>query len=421
MRWVLCLLAVLTLVHASASAQNSRRVALVIANAGYFAATPLTNPPNDARLVADALRRAGFDTVEVKTDLSVVSFRSTLRGFRVKASEAQVALVYYAGHGIEANGKNWLIPTDAKLESNLDLTDEAIDLDRVIADVSGAALQVVILDACRNNPFGRSWGSRSRAIDRGLGAVDIDDVLVIFAAAPGQTASDGVGVNSPFATALAQRLTQPDLPIQLLGNVVRDDVVRATGNRQRPYVSASMTGELFYLVPRTRDEQISQNPPTATSANLEALTWQGALAANSVAAFEDYLRRYPNGQFSEQARQNVARIKTNMMTTQPSLGAQITSRDPKVLMGAWRLLGSCPSGGPDFDVIEASDSEIRVRHDRSALAMGLNTYRYRVFERLGDRTVFETRRAFGSFRVSWIFSDGSIEWSDGRAKCRFVR
>ncbi|MDX2197433.1 MAG: caspase family protein [Phycisphaerae bacterium] len=252
MRWVVRIFAVMVLALTAADAQAPRRVALVIGNANYAAAAALANPPNDARLVADALRRAGFQTVDVKANLPAAPFRAALRAFRQQAAGAQVALVYYAGHGIEAKGKNWLIPVDAALNSDLDLVDEAIDLDRVIEDVSGADLRVVIVDACRNNPFGRTWRSGTRAVQRGLGPIDADDVLVIFAAAPGQTASDGEGAsNSPFAQALARRLPQADLPVQVLGNVVRDDVLRATGNTQRPFVSASMTGELFYLVPRT--------------------------------------------------------------------------------------------------------------------------------------------------------------------------
>lgn len=231
-----------------ASAQAPRRVALVIANAAYAHASQLGNPPNDARLVSQALARAGFQTIVARSDLSVAAMRTTLRDFRTQAAGAQVALVYYAGHGIESGGRNWLIPTDAKLASDLDLIDEAIDLDRVLSDVAGADLRVVILDACRDNPFGRSWRGGTRTLTRGLGAVDVDDVLVIFAAAPGQQAADGTGGNSPFATALARRLPEPDLAIQLLGNVVRDDVLAATANQQRPFVSQSMTGTAFALV-----------------------------------------------------------------------------------------------------------------------------------------------------------------------------
>jgi formylglycine-generating enzyme required for sulfatase activity len=262
MRWIGTLLAFLVLAALPASAQGPRRVALVVANATYAHASRLANPLNDARLVADGLRRAGFQTVDLRTDVPIATFRTALRDFRAKADGAQVALVYYAGHGIEAAGRNWLIPVDAMLAADRDLQDEAIDLDRVLDDVSGAQLRVVVLDSCRDNPFGRTWRRGTRAVTRGLGPVDVDDVLVIYAAAPGQTASDGEGrANSPFAAALAKRLPQADLPIQLLGGTVRDDVLAATGGVQRPFVSASITGTPFYLVPRTPTP-----PATQTSA-----------------------------------------------------------------------------------------------------------------------------------------------------------
>lgn len=226
------------------------RVALVIGNARYAHAGRLENPPNDARLVAQALAGAGFATVDARADLGVASFRRALKDFRERASGAQVALVYYAGHGIEAGGRNWLIPTDAVLSSEYDLTDEAISLDQVMEALKGADLRVAILDACRDNPLGRSWSRGTRGMTRGLAPVDADDVLVIYAAAPGQTAADGEGQgNSPFAVALARRLPEPGLPIQLLGGAVRDDVLGASGGKQRPFVSASITGTPFALVP----------------------------------------------------------------------------------------------------------------------------------------------------------------------------
>lgn len=226
-----------------------RRVALVIANETYAIAGSLKNPKRDADIVAKALGKAGFRTVVAESDLNNVSFRKAVRDFRSLADGAEVALVYYAGHGIEAKGRNWLIPTDARLASERDLPYEAVDLDLVLASLDGASMRVVILDACRNNPLGRNWTTGVRSVSRGLEGLEVDDVLVIYAAAAGQTAADGVGANSPFATALARRLPEAGLPIQLLGGAVRDDVLAATGGVQRPFVSASVTGTPFYLVP----------------------------------------------------------------------------------------------------------------------------------------------------------------------------
>ena len=221
-------------------------------------------------------------------------------------------MVYYAGHGIEGQGKNWLIPTDARLSSALDLPYEAIELSRVLEAVSGARIRIVVLDACRNNPFGPAWQSGSRAVSRGLSGVEVDDVLVIYAAAPGQTASDGTGPNSPFATSFARRLLQPDLPVQLLGGAVRDDVLAATGGVQRPYVSASITGTPVYLLaPATA----STRPPTGAAAppidaaTLDALAWQGAVRANTSQAFQEYVRQFPQGRFAALAQQNIAALE----------------------------------------------------------------------------------------------------------------
>ena len=198
-------------------------------------------------------------------------------------------------------------------KSDLDLPYEAIDLDRVMESISGAQVRMVVLDACRNNPFGRSWRSSTRAVTRGLGGLEVDDVLVIYAAAPGQTASDGDGANSPFATSLARRLVEPDLPVQLLGGAVRDDVLAATGGTQRPFVSASITGTPIYLVARTAAQPAAVVAAPSQSnfdeATLDALGWQGALGAQSAAAFEEYKAQFPKGRFVRLADQNIAKLR----------------------------------------------------------------------------------------------------------------
>jgi hypothetical protein len=313
MLWRILLLCLLLTGTAHA---ESGKVALIIANGTYANAGRLPNPTNDAQLVATAARRAGFDAVTLATDLSLTNFQRALRDFRDKAAGAQVAMVYYAGHGIEGGGKNWLIPVDAALKSDLDLPYEAIDLDRVMEAISGAKVRMVVLDACRNNPFGRSWRSSSRAVTRGLASLDVDDVLVIYSAAPGQTASDGTGANSPFATSLAKRLDQPDLPVQLLGGAVRDDVLAATGGEQRPFVSASITGTPIYLMPGRGGAAMGSAPATTAppvaatvdQATLDALAWQGAMGANSIDAYQEYRRQFPQGRFVRLAEQNIVRL-----------------------------------------------------------------------------------------------------------------
>jgi len=245
---------------------SASKVALIIGNSDYTHAGPLDNPANDAELIAQAARTTGFDTVIVARDLGLAEFTTTLRDFRDKADGAEVAMIYFAGHGMEGEGKNWLLPTDAILEKSRDLPYEAVDLERVMETLNGAQVRMVVLDACRNNPFAQTWKAGTRAVRRGLAGVEVDDVIVIYAAAPGQTASDGNGAaNSPFAVALANRLPQPDLPLQLLGGSVRDDVLAATDGDQRPFVSASVTGTPIYLQPdKAANRGFSNNAAPAT-------------------------------------------------------------------------------------------------------------------------------------------------------------
>lgn len=168
-RVLLAVVALLALVGASASSAQApgRRVALVIGNGGYSGVPRLANPPRDAALIERTLRRAGFQTVATRTDLGRAGFEQALREFTRQAEGAEVALIYYAGHGMEMNGRNWLIPTDAVLADERDLSFEAVDLERVLAAVEGArGLRVVLLDACRDNPFGGPQLGRSHLPER---------------------------------------------------------------------------------------------------------------------------------------------------------------------------------------------------------------------------------------------------------------
>lgn len=281
----------LCLVVYTGAAGAQKRVALVIGNGAYKAQRLLENPANDARLVSQALTAARFAVVDTKTDLGIGEFRQALRRFQSMSTGADVAFVYFAGHGMEVAGVNWLIPTDAELAEDRDLEYEAIKTDLVLQALAGANLRVLVIDACRDNPFGRGWRSATRNTVAGLAKLEADDVLVLFAAAPGRTASDGSEGNSPFAKALARRLPEPGVPIQLLGGNVRDDVLAATKGVQRPYVSASITGRPFYLIPAEPAKPAAPPPPTVGDAARE---WQDVKSTTSAAALKAFLERYPN-------------------------------------------------------------------------------------------------------------------------------
>ena len=257
----------------AAAVGQGRRVALVIGNAAYRNANVLTNPEHDAEVVAASLRAIGFDTVTLLEDGTRDKMLASLRAFSAQAAQADWALVYYSGHGMEVFGTNYLIPVDAKLAIDRDVSGETVSLDQVMASINGAKkLKMVLLDACRTNPFlavmhrtssldigltqasyaaaGPQSAAVVRAVDHGLGEVKVPTgTLVVYAAKHGQSALDGQGGDSPFAVALVQRLATPNVEIDKVFRLVRDDVLEATAGRQEPYTYGSLPGnEDFFFV-----------------------------------------------------------------------------------------------------------------------------------------------------------------------------
>jgi TPR repeat protein len=228
-----------------------RRVALVIGNGRYRAVPELPNPANDARAVAVALRAHGFASVRVVSNATRAELAAALSDFQREADTADWAMIYYAGHGIEIGGINYLVPVDARLRDDRDVADEAMPMNRALDAISGARkLKLVVLDACRDNPFlqkmRRVMASRS-TVSRGLAAVDpIGATLVVFAAKDGETALDGDGGNSPFTASLVKWMAEPGVEINLMFRLVTDDVLTATANRQRPFVYGSLPGRAEY-------------------------------------------------------------------------------------------------------------------------------------------------------------------------------
>jgi uncharacterized caspase-like protein len=227
------------------------RVALVIGNSNYSAVGRLPNPPRDAAVLAQALRDAGFRTVQVESDLGSEAMRRALRDFSAQAATADWAVIYYAGHGIEIGGQNYLVPIDARLRSDRDVQFEAVPLDQVLTSIEGARkLRLVILDACRDNPFAQQMtrSLASRSVGRGLARIEPEGgTLVAYAAKAGQVALDGEGQNSPFVSALVKHIGTPGTEINFLFRKVRDDVLAATGKAQEPFVYGSLPGENFYF------------------------------------------------------------------------------------------------------------------------------------------------------------------------------
>ncbi len=242
---------------AESAPNTERRVALVIGIGGYQNAPHLTNPVNDARAIGDSLRRLHFDVTELY-DPDFRALNSGVREFGIRAATADVAVVYYAGHGVQVDRENYLIPADAKLERERDLLYEAMPLDRLLGEVSQASrIGIVLLDSCRNNPFiervSRSITVAGRAVSTTPGLARVDNVprntMVVMAAKADQIAEDG-NEHSPFASALLAHFQIPGLELSLFFRSVRDTVLRATNNRQEPYVFSSLGADPFYFYPR---------------------------------------------------------------------------------------------------------------------------------------------------------------------------
>ena len=223
--------AIFAMALASDVAWAEKRVALIVGNSTYQSVPQLPNPSRDATSVAKLFRDAGFESVDVQLNVGNLEFKRAIRKFEGMADQADIAVVYYAGHGLEIAGTNYLIPTDAKLASDRDAQDEAILLERLVSSADGAKrLRLVILDACRDNPFvttmRRERKTASRAVASGLGKVEptSTDTLIAYAAKAGSTADDGDGLHSPFTTAVLKNLTVPGLDVRLAFGRVRDDV-----------------------------------------------------------------------------------------------------------------------------------------------------------------------------------------------------
>jgi uncharacterized caspase-like protein len=305
----------------SSPAFADKRVALVIGNAGYRAVAELANPRKDARDVAAALRAAAFAKVVEQYDLTVREMQRALAQFEDTATGADWAVVYYAGHGIEVDGRNYLVPIDAELKRASDVEDETLPLDRVLARVAAAGkLQLVILDACRENSFKRRMaGVATRTIgERGLARIEPahPNVVVAYAARDSQVALDGPpGENSPYARALLKYLAEPGLELGKFFRKVRDDVLADTGGRQRPFEYGSLTGQdLFFKpalggpVPLASPSAAPSSPTTAQPGEAER-AWAAVKDSTSVAALEAFKAHYGNSFHADLAQVRINELR----------------------------------------------------------------------------------------------------------------
>jgi len=315
---------------ASAFAEGDKRVAMVIGNGDYKVAPHLDNPVNDARAVAASFRHLGFQVTE-GYDLNIAQMRATLSAFSESLVDSKAAVIYYAGHGVAIDDENYLLPVDIALKTPADLDLNAISVSLILRQMRrDERVNVVILDACRDNPFAADLArSKTRALigERGLTAVDGDLVrgaLIAFASDPRSVALDGrPGEHSPFTRALLDHLEDQGVPIDTVMSRVRSQVWESTGQRQLPWVNTSIIGE-FDLNPAARPVVAAVAPTPATpvapvaappSASTEDLVWESAQHSNLAADYQAYLDAFPSGTFAQMAHNRIAALSSPQTRT----------------------------------------------------------------------------------------------------------
>jgi len=297
-----------------------KRVALVIGNSAYQNTPPLANPKNDANEMGKVLKRVGFD-VDVVVDATKSQMDQALRRFGNKLDGSNAAVFYYAGHGIQVDGVNYILPVDASLKNERDLTWEASDLTTVLKQMEGRdRVNLLFLDACRDNPLSqtlaRSMGeNRSASIGRGLAPMKANaGTLISYSTKEGEVAVDGKGKHSPYTEALLKHIETPGVEIGLLLRKVREEVIAATKNKQVPWEYGSLLGEFYFTGPVTIQVQPAPDEKGSKS-RLEGLYWESIMNDKNPAVFEAYLKKYPDGEFADLAKIKIADLKKEMTQT----------------------------------------------------------------------------------------------------------
>jgi hypothetical protein len=283
---------------ASAIAADQTRVALVIGNAAYRE-SPLKNPVNDARAMATVLKQLGFKVIS-RENATKQQMERAVAEFGQALTPGSVALFYYAGHGIQVNGHNFLVPVDAEITSEQVVRLESLDTDAVIDQLaaSGSDVNLVILDACRNNPFER----RFRSQGGGLAQIDAPKgTLIAYATAPGRVAADGSGSNGLYTAKLVEAINTSGIPIEEMFKRVRIAVSRETGDEQTPWEASSLVGDFYFGGPTN----VVLNAPT----DRDALHWESVKDSSEPQLLQTYLDQYPEGAFASLAKAKLAALR----------------------------------------------------------------------------------------------------------------
>jgi hypothetical protein len=314
----------------SVSKRNSeQQLALVIGNGAYRDA-PLINPVNDARDIASILGGLGFQVIH-KENLTQNEMKKVIRAFGERIRNTGIGLFYYAGHGIQVNGQNYLIPVGANINSEDEVEYESVDVGLLLAQMgsAGNSMNIVILDACRNNPFARSF----RSGVRGLASINAPSgTLIAYATAPGSVASDGDARNGLYTQELLTSIKTPGLNIEEVFKRTRIAVRDKTSGRQIPWESSSLVGDFYFIKLNSVAKPAELQTTNADSVKIELTYWESTKNSTDVEDFRAYIEKYPDGAFVELARNRLDSLsKTKPATARPSV--KLDPRDP--ISGEW--------------------------------------------------------------------------------------
>ncbi len=401
------------------AAINETRVALVIGNSNYKSA-PLRNPTNDAKAIADKLQGLGFK-VTLKLDQDQKSMADAIRTFGNQLKAGGAGLFYYAGHGMQVKGRNFLIPVDADIQNEDEVPYRSIDANEVLSKMETAKnrLNLMVLDACRNNPFSRKFRSASQ----GLAQMDAPSgTLVAFATAPGSVASDGTGKNGLYTQHLLANLGRPGVPVEQLFKRVRVGVMKDTRNAQVPWESSSLVGD-FYFKPGT------SAPTTADPAAIELAYWESIKDSTNADDYKSYLKKYPNGQFADLAKRRALNPPKPATTAVASIApTHATKPEPAAVAGktwvepttgmefVWIPKGCYQMGSPSS---EAGRFDNEHPHQVCVEGYWLGKYevtntQYRQFKPSHDSGNYEGNNLNGdtqpAVQVSWNDAIAFAEW-----------
>ncbi len=335
-----------------------RKVALVVGNSNYANVPRLPNPRNDAGDMIGRLKALGFEVIP-GLDLDRNGFLNTLASFGRAAEGADVALFFYAGHGLQVNGQNYLVPTDAKVEYEAELDIALIPVPLVMQQLArGSRVNIVLLDACRDNPFAkdlsRTLGTRSSsALGRGLSRIQTaSGTFIAFATQPDNVAQDGAGRNSPFTQAFLANMEKPGLSLSDLMIEVRNDVMRETNGKQVPWDSSSLTGRFSFkiegtvtIAPPTSPSQPSA--PASDTRTIELGVWNAIQNSSDRSILEKFLKDFPEGVFAGAAREKLARLEP-VTTPSKSLSATPGQSDAVEVPAGMTLEADTDRPGLDY-------------------------------------------------------------------------